>query len=130
MPEVRGTVIKLLMKPQYLKVAIRLVREYNFDPEQFPLLMNTVIGNSANHYISRVFRPQSHPDYMSLHKVEDLFTDRHCFLTMLVEALVKKERLHEAFGVWMRHNLEKTNYVSEMLKEKMKSLEYDVTKDK
>ena len=32
-PEIRMSVISLLLKPQYLKIAIRLVHDYNFDPE-------------------------------------------------------------------------------------------------
>ena len=79
------------MKPEYLKIAIKLIKDYNFDPEQFPIVMNTVVGNSANHYISRVFRPVGHSDYLPLHQVEDLFADRPRFQIKLVEALLKKE---------------------------------------
>ena len=32
-PEIRMSVISMLLKPQYIKIAIKLVAEYNFDPE-------------------------------------------------------------------------------------------------
>ena len=89
-PEIRMSVISMLLSPKYIKIAIRLVHDYNFDPEQFPILMNTVIFNTSNYFISKVFRAEGHPDHMSLHKVEDLFTDRPRFLVPLVEALIKK----------------------------------------
>ena len=54
------------------------------------MLMNTVIFNTSNYFISKIFRSDGHPDYMPLQKVEDLFTDRPRFLIPLVEALLKK----------------------------------------
>ena len=98
MPEIRMSVISMLLKPQYLKIAIKLVADYNFDPEQFPLLMQTVIFNTSNYFISKVFRAEGHPDHMPLHKVEDLFTDRPRFLIPLVEALLKKSRKQREFA--------------------------------
>ena len=74
-PEIRECVIQMLLKPQYLKVAIRLVHNYGFDPEHFPILIDTVIFNSSNYFISRIFRAEDHPEHMALHKVEDLFSD-------------------------------------------------------
>ena len=118
------TVIKLLMKPQYLKVAIKLIKDYNFDVEQFPMIINTLVGVSSNHYISRVFRPEGHPDHMALYKVEDLFTDRPRFQIKLVEALIKKEMYQEATEIWTKNKLQDSDQTPEQLKETFESIEF------
>ena len=43
------------------------------DPEDFPELMNMIERHNSIWYIGRVFKGENNPDYMPLHKVEEIF---------------------------------------------------------
>ncbi len=71
--------------PLLAKAAAGLVKDYNLDPEQFPEMLVIISKNTSTYFITRTFKKPSHIDYMTLSKIEDLFTNRSQMLIDLVE---------------------------------------------
>ena len=93
MPDLKDRLIRALSRPQHSKVAAQLVKEYKLNPEDFPELQNLVSITTSNYFIKRAFKSSNHPEYMPLHKIEDLFSGNPRMLLSLVEELLLKGNL-------------------------------------
>ena len=58
-----------------VKGAVKTVKDFQMDPNDFPLLVETASFNASNYFVSQCFRSPNHPDHVPLHKVEDLFSN-------------------------------------------------------
>lgn len=58
-----------------MKGAVKIVKDFKLDPNDFPALVEQASFNATNYFVSCHFRSPKHPDYIPLHKVEDLFSN-------------------------------------------------------
>lgn len=67
------------------------------------------------YFLSRfLYKKPTSEDYLSLDRIEDLFSGFKHMLSSLVEDLVFKNKLNEAKGVCLRHDL--MDYVKDSIK--------------
>lgn len=88
------------------KKAADIITEFKLDINAFPELKERLLKSSMRYYLSRfLHKKPGQDDYLSLDRIEDLFTGFKNMLSYLVEDLVHKGKLNEAKGVIQRHNL-------------------------
>ena len=85
----RVPLVRRLSSIKHHKNATKIVLDYSLSADDFPELLNIVEKNSSVFFIRRVFKDESHVDYMPLYKVEDLLRGHPRMLGFLVEDLCK-----------------------------------------
>jgi hypothetical protein len=89
-----------------IKKATSLIKSFNLDINDFPDVKERLMKVAMRFYLGRYFyKNSSHEDYMDLHRVEDLLLGYLPMLGYLVEDLVAKNKMNEAKGLMVRHNL-------------------------
>lgn len=136
--------IHQLSKPMHSKTAAQLVKDWKLNPDDFPELQNLISINSSNYFIKRAFKSPSSQEYMSFHKIEDLFSGNPRMLILLVEELLQKGNLQraqnnspeetsyyfqKAAGIWHRHNLVHYAHTSQSLQKQMARIKYNAELD-
>ena len=82
--------IEILVSLKNVKGAVKYVKEFGLDPNDFPLMVELASFNAANYFVSQCFRAPSHPDHIPLHKCEDLFSGDETMIGCLVTLLLKR----------------------------------------
>lgn len=101
--ELEKMLVNILVQMKNVKGAVKIVKEFQMEPNEFPLLVETASFNASNYFVSQCFRAPNHPDHIPLHKVEDLFSNEpvmvQCLCTLLFKRWSKNHRanLQEPF---------------------------------
>ena len=120
--------IGLLSTNENAKHAFAIVREFRLDLNDFPEVKERLMKASMRYYLSRfLHKKNGQDDYMSLDRIEDLFTGFKKMLSYLVEDLVHKGKMNEAKGIYLRHKLQAK--VREEVREQLDDVVYDPKKD-
>jgi hypothetical protein len=83
--------IKLLCTNENAKHAAQLIKDYKLDINDYPELKERLMKASMRYYLGRyLYKKPADEDYLSLDKVEDLFTGLKPMLCYMVEDLVYK----------------------------------------
>lgn len=83
-----------------------MVDEFKLNIEDFPDLKERLFKSSMRFYLSRyLHKKKSDDDYMSIDRIEDLFLGFSGMMSYLVEDLVHKGKVQDAYGICKRHNL-------------------------
>ena len=94
------------------------------DINNFPEVKERLMKSSMRFYLSRfLYKKPGQDDYMSLDRIEDMFSGFKPMLAYLVEDLVFKGKMNEAKGVVERNNLETT--LREDVMERLADIVYD-----
>jgi hypothetical protein len=108
------TLIENLLKKnqsKYLKTCDNLCQKIGVSLDEFPILVESKKKNAVNYFLGNYLKNKPEdPGYWGLDQVEDLLTDLPEYLAVLIDLLYQKSRLHEAKGVFMRHNLKATDF--------------------
>ena len=89
-PQQEKLFIDILVHLKNIKGAVKLVKDFKLDPNEFPALIEKASFNAANYFVSQTFRAPNHPDHMPLHKIEDLFSGDQIMIGCLVSLLLKR----------------------------------------
>lgn len=89
-PEHQKLLINVLVSLKNVKGATKMVKDFNLDPVDFPLLVEQASFNASNYFVSQCFRAPSHPDHIPLQKVEDLFSNEPIMIQCLLSLLFKR----------------------------------------
>lgn len=73
-----------------MKGAVKSVKEFRLNPQDFPELVEMASFNAANYFVSQTFRAPSHADHIPLYKVEDLFAGDRVMISCLASLLFKR----------------------------------------
>lgn len=88
------------------KHAASLIKEYNYDINDYPEVKERLMKASMRFYLSRfLYKKPNSDEFLSLDRIEDMFLGFAGMLTYLVEDLVFKEKINEAKGIAERHKL-------------------------
>lgn len=84
-----------------------MIKEFKFDINDYPDLKERLMKNSMRYYLGRfLYKKPGQDDYMSLDRIEDMFSGFKPMLAYLVEDLVYKGKMNEAKGVVLRNDLD------------------------
>ena len=82
-----------------VKLAVKTVKDFKLDPNNFPALVEQASFNATNYFLSCYFRSKNHPDHIPLHKVEDLFSNEpimiQCLCTLLFKSWIKNHKANQ-----------------------------------
>ena len=96
----------LLKKNGSTKAAETLLTAFGMDIDDFPQIVeNKKIGAVRFFLGSYLQKKPSHVDYRGLDWVEDLFKGLPEYLVIVCDLLFKAGKIHEAKGIFIRHNL-------------------------
>ncbi len=80
------------------------MKDFKLDINEFPDLKERMFKASMRYYLScYLHKKPSHPDHMSLDRIEDLMTGFTPMLGYLVDDLVHKGKKLEAKSIVVRH---------------------------
>jgi hypothetical protein len=117
-PDLKVELIKSLATNDNCKKAAKLIKDFKLDPADFPEVKERLMKTSTRYFLSRnMYKKSDSNDYISLHKIEDLFSGYSQMLSYIVEDLVHKEKFNEAKGIFTRNNLK--NFVREEVAQRL-----------
>ena len=126
--ELRIYLINSLSTNENSKHAASLIKEYKYDIEEFPDVKERLMKSSMRYYLGRfLFKKPNQEEFISLHKIEDLFDGFRGMLAYLVEDLTYKSKYNEAKGLYMRHNLQ--HIVRPDVRDELEKINYDPSKE-
>lgn len=116
--------VRALAATDNCKDAMQIVQEYKMDINNFPELKERQQKQGVRYILSKfLYKKPTSEDYLSLDRIEDLFSGYKHMLQYLVEDLVNKEKLNEAKGVCERNNL--IDHIKEETRGKLFGVVYD-----
>ena len=84
------------------------MQDFKLDINDYPELKERLLKQSMRYYLSRfLYKKPNSDEFMSLDRIEDLFSGYKMMLSYLVEDLVHQNKLNEAKGLVIRHHLGK-----------------------
>lgn len=120
--------IGLLSTNANAKVAADIIKEFKFNPEEFPEVKERLMKATMRYYLGKfLYKKPENEEFMSLDRIEDLFFGFKPMLGYLVEDLVHKGKLNEAKGVCLRHGVH--DFIRQETKETLNDVMYDQSKD-
>ena len=99
--------IKSMSTNDNCKRASQLIKDFHFDPDDFPEVKERIMKNSVRYFLGRnVYKNQNQQDFLTLDRIEDLISGFKQMMSYLVEDLTKKEKFNEATGIMQRNQIE------------------------
>lgn len=89
------------------KKADQYIKEYRFDPEEFPQVKEFLAKRRMHNFLGDLYKQQHKQDFMTLDRVEDLLSGHKQMLAYLVEELLQRDKVMEAKGIYLRNRLQK-----------------------
>lgn len=71
--QLQKKLVNILFSMKNTKGAIKVIKDFELNPGEFPKVIDQANFNTANYFVSNALRKYDHPNYMPLHKVEDIF---------------------------------------------------------
>ena len=126
--ELKIFTINSLATNENCKHSANLIKLWKLEVNDFPLVKERLMKSSMRFYLSRyLYNKPGMDDYMSLDKIEDMFSGFKPMLGYLVEDLVFKGKENEAKGVMIRHGLDVE--IREDARDRLMDVVYDPLKE-
>ena len=110
------------------KNSATLIKLWGFDVNDFPAVKERLMKGSMRFYLARyLYNKPGMEDFMSLDKIEDMFSGFRPMLGYLCEDLVFKGKENEAKGVMLRHGLDIE--IREDARDRLQDVVYDPNKE-
>ena len=116
--------IKALSTNDNCKTAAKLIKDFNFDSDDFPEVKERIMKKSIRYFLGRnLYKDKHQQEFLTLDRVEDLITGFKQMMSYLVEDLQHQNKSMEAKGMMIRHQIE--TYLRPEVLESLKAVEYD-----
>lgn len=126
--DLKKDLIRALSTNDNCKKAAQLIKDFNFNSDDFPEVKERIMKSSMRFFLGRnLYKNQNQQDFLTLDRIEDLLSGFKQMLSYLAEDLAHKNKIQEAKGIYLRNQLE--GFVRDDILQKINSVEYDVAQD-